>query len=159
MLQAAARRFYGADSHVKYTLLKRLLQGMHDTNETSTAPALSLDEAAAVCHVPASALLAMLRSNTCFRVKQSAGGHSIGLHEAALLEKGRQSTKAGILVEELPEPVDWVDNVNPVRPGASLTCWRAHACMHARVHAWQHCCRAQSAGMRMCRSDRQTFLA
>lgn len=119
VLQAAARRVYGADSHVKYTLLKKLLQGMHDPNDPSTAPAFSLVEAAAVCHVPASALLAVLRSDTCFRVKQSqsSGSHSVGLHAAALLEKGRQSTKAGILVEELPEPVDWVDNVHPVRPG------------------------------------------
>jgi hypothetical protein len=78
----------------------------------------------------------MLSTDSCFRVKQSHAGsnHSIGLNAAALLDKGRQSTKAGILVQELPEPVDWIDDVHPVRPGMlSLTC--SYVLMHAYVQS------------------------
>lgn len=119
VLQAAARRAYGADSHVKYRLAKQLLNSMTDPNNPSTAGPFSLDESASICHVPASALLAVLRSDSCFRVKQSrsSSGYSIGLNAAALLQEGRKSTKAGILVEELPEPDGWVDETHPIRPG------------------------------------------
>jgi hypothetical protein len=129
VLQAAARRAYGADSSFKYRLAKQLLKSMADTNDPSTAGSFSLDQSASICHVFASALLAVLRSDSYFRIKQSSssGGYSIGYNAAVLLHEGRKTTKAGLLVEELPDPDGYVDNNHPVWPGKWQQ-WTHHAC-------------------------------
>ena len=96
-----------------------LLRGMTDVNDPSTAGTISLDSAAGVCQLPASALLPVLRTDPVFVVKQSSsGGYSVGLNAAALLRKGRNATKAGVLVEELPPPAGYVSERHPIRPGA-----------------------------------------
>lgn len=79
--------------------------------------------------VPASALLAMLRTDSCFRLKQQQSSNSsnsnssnnnscsVALNAELLLQKGRRATKAGVLAEELPPPVGWVGGQHPIRPG------------------------------------------
>lgn len=126
VLRAAARRAYSQTSPIKNKLLQQLLWSMHDPDDPSTAEVCSLDAAASMCQLPASALLAVVRSDRCFRVLSSSGGsYSIGLNAAALLEKGRQTTKTGILVEELPLAAGYIEGKHPIRPGGSQHAWPA----------------------------------
>lgn len=121
VLRAAARVAYGGTSPVKNQLAQHLLRAMTDPHDPSTAGTISIDRAAVLCHVPASALLPMLKSDASFTVKQSgSGGYLIGLNTAGLLRTGRKSTKTGILVEELPTPVAYVDDLHPIRRGGAM---------------------------------------
>jgi len=126
VLRAAARVAYGGTSPLKNQLAQHLLRAMTDPHEPSTAGTIGVDRAASLCHVAPSALLPVLKSDASFTVKQSgSGNYLIGLNTAALLQKGRKSTKTGILVEELPTPVAYVDDLHPIRPGGAMTAAQA----------------------------------
>lgn len=116
VLRAAARMAYAADSPAKHKLAQHLLKGMTDGTQQPPSP-ISMDGAAAAAGIPASALLAVLRSDSCFVIKKASSQYSVTLSPAALLAKGRKNTKAGVLAEELPPPVGYVDTLHPIRPG------------------------------------------
>lgn len=71
-----------------------------------------LHDASAACGIPHRSL-AQLARDACFKT----AGECIYLSPEGLKAMAKQNTSTGVLLNELPKPVAYVDGVYPIRPG------------------------------------------